>query len=421
MRLGVIADDFTGATDIAGFLVENGMKTVMFNGVGKVLHSLEMDAFVVSLKIRSCKAEEAQEKALEALSFLQESGCTQFYYKYCSTFDSTEKGNIGPVTDMLMKALHIKSTFICPALPINGRTVYQGYLFVQDQLLNESSMRFHPLNPMLDAKLQHLLEVQGNGKGGHIFHNDVVQGSKRISQVARQLEASGINYLIVDVVDDGDLNSIAEAAEAYPLVTGGSGLAMGIAHLHNRNLGRPNMAIVSFVPRKDRTVVIAGSCSKRTKEQVAYYRQKAPSFSLDEEQCLNNPEYARQVGDWVLSQNPQLLSPLVYATRSPEELEKNRKRFVGQSLELKIEQVFGELAGYLAEKGIRNFIVGGGETSGVVATALQVSSYLIGPQIDPGVSWLRSLDGTMHFVFKSGNFGSVDFFEKAQKMCHGRI
>lgn len=417
MRLGVIADDFTGATDIAGFLVEHGMKTVMFNGVGKVLPSLEVDALVVSLKIRSCKAEEAQEKALEALSFLQSAGCTQVYYKYCSTFDSTKEGNIGPVTDALMEELHTKSTFICPALPINGRTVYQGYLFVQNQLLNESSMRFHPLNPMLDAKLQRLLEVQGKGKGGHIFHSDVVQGDKRISQVARQLEASGVTYLIVDVIDDADLDSIAEACASYPLVTGGSGLAIGIAHLHTKKLGRPDKAVVSFVPRKDRDVVLSGSCSKRTNEQVSYYKHIAPSFSLDEEQCLNNPEYAQQVGDWVLSQNPQLLSPLVYATRSPEELEKNRKRFVGQPLEHKIEQVFGELAGYLAEKGIRNFIVGGGETSGVVATALQVSSYLIGPQIDPGVSWLRSLDGTMHLSFKSGNFGSVDFFEKAQKMC----
>ncbi len=428
MRLGVIADDFTGATDIAGFLVQNGMETVMFNGVPDSLPTILTDALVVSLKIRSCPVGEAVEKALGALAFLQEAGCTKFYYKYCSTFDSSREGNIGQVTDALMKALGISLTLICPALPVNGRTVYKGYLFVNDLLLSDSPMRNHPITPMLDSKLERLMEGQFKGKSEHIFSEDMAQGYgharamieqyKEKFQENEKQEQKGNHYLIVDILTEADLETIAQATEDFPLVTGGSGLALGIAHLYNKRLGRPNEEVVSFVPKKDRAVVIAGSCSAQTNAQVAFYKDKAPSLRIDEGKCLHQKGYSGELALWALAQDKAGPAPMLYATRNPEELREIQAKYGKEDVSAMIEKIIGCVTKILAFQGVKNFIVAGGETSGVVATTLGISSYLVGPQIDPGVSWVRSLDGTMHLAFKSGNFGMVDFFEKAQEMCH---
>ena len=420
MRLGVIADDFTGATDIAGFLVKNGMETAMFNGVPESVPSLLTDALVISLKIRSCPVGEAVEKALSALAFLQESGCTKFYYKYCSTFDSSKKGNIGQVTDALMEALGTSLTLICPALPINGRTVYKGYLFVNDVLLSDSPMRNHPITPMLDSKLERLMEGQFKGRSAHIFYEDMVRGGEHVRAMIERYRSAGdkTQYLIVDTLFEEDLKTIAQATEDFPLVTGGSGLALGIAHLYNRRLGRPNEEVVSFVPKRARAVVIAGSCSAQTNAQVAYYKEKAPSLRIEEEKCLHQKGYAGELALWVLAQEQDGPAPMLYATRDAAELAKIKSLYPDEDLSAMIEKIIGCVTKILAFQGVKNFIIAGGETSGVVATTLGVSSYLVGPQIDPGVSWVRSLDGTMHLAFKSGNFGMVDFFEKAQEMCH---
>ncbi len=438
MRLGVIADDFTGATDIAGFLVQNGMECVMFNGVPDSIPDTLTEALVISLKIRSCPVGEAVEKALSALAFLQDAGCTKFYYKYCSTFDSSKEGNIGQVTDALMDALGTSLTLICPALPINGRTVYKGYLFVNDLLLSDSPMRNHPITPMRDSKLERLMEGQFKGKCEHIFSEDMARGSEHVRTLVEQYKVKGKEnekekekvkedgnvqpkdnrYLIVDTLTEEDLHTIARATEDFPLVTGGSGLALGIAHLYNKSLGRPNEEVVSFVPRKDRAVIIAGSCSAQTNAQVAYYKDKAPSLRIDEGKCLHQKGYSGELALWALAQDKAGLAPMLYATRKPEELEEIQARYGNEDVSAMIEKIIGCVTRILAYQGVKNFIVAGGETSGVVATTLGVSSYLIGPQIDPGVSWVRSLDGTMHLAFKSGNFGMVDFFEKAQEMCH---
>ncbi|MDT4762203.1 3-oxo-tetronate kinase [Sphaerochaeta sp. PS] len=418
MHLGVLADDFTGATDIAGFLVKHGMATIMFNGVPEQAPAVFSDALVVSLKIRSCPVGEAVEKALSALSFLKASGCTKFYYKYCSTFDSSREGNIGQVTDALLSALGTTMTLICPALPVNGRTVYKGYLFVQDRLLGESSMKNHPITPMLDSKLERLMEGQFKGACAHIFFEDMRKGKAHVQTLIESYRQEKKNYLIVDILDEEDLETTAQATEDFPLVTGGSGLALGIAHLYNQRLGRPSHEVVSFIPKKERTVVIAGSCSAQTNAQVAYYQAKAPSMRIDEQKCLNQKGYAGELALWALSQDAEGLAPLLYATRNVEELAQSKALYQGLDLSSMIERIIGCVTKILAFNGVKNFIVAGGETSGVVATTLGVSSYLIGPQIDPGVSWVRSLDGTMHLAFKSGNFGMVDFFEKAQEMCH---
>ncbi|HKL60367.1 MAG TPA: 3-oxo-tetronate kinase [Sphaerochaeta sp.] len=440
MRLGVIADDFTGATDIAGFLVQNGMECVMFNGVPDSIPDTLTEALVVSLKIRSCPVGEAVEKALSALAFLKEAGCTKFYYKYCSTFDSSKEGNIGQVTDALMDALGTSLTLICPALPVNGRTVYKGYLFVNDLLLSDSPMRNHPITPMRDSKLERLMEGQFKGKGEHIFSEDMAQGSEHVRALVEKYKENEIekkeekkkekkkedtsiqskdnHYLIVDILTEMDLETIAQATEDFPLVTGGSGLALGIAHLYNKRLGRPNEEVVSFVPKKDRAVIIAGSCSAQTNAQVAYYKDKAPSLRIDEGKCLHQKGYSGELALWALAQDKAGPAPMLYATRNPEELREIQAKFGKEDVSAMIEKIIGCVTKILAFQGVKNFIVAGGETSGVVATTLAVSSYLVGPQIDPGVSWVRSLDGTMHLAFKSGNFGMVDFFEKAQEMCH---
>lgn len=403
MRLGVIADDFTGATDMAGFLVDNGMSTVMFNGVPATRDSEGHDAIVVSLKIRSCPVQEATNQALEALRFLVCSGCTRFYYKYCSTFDSTHEGNIGPVIDALMEHLKVSQTIICPALPVNGRTVYQGYLFVHDQLLNESGMKNHPVTPMADAKLARLMEGQGKGVCAHILYQDIAQGPEKIRQRIAEERKKGAGYLILDTLADKDLFSIAEATSDFLLLTGGSGLAVPLARQMASAKG-----FSPFVPERRKGVVIAGSCSVRTNEQVGVYKKYAPSFFLDSQECLHNNQYAQQVASWVFAQGEGDLAPLVYATTEQPDKTGN----AGPA----IEATICTLTKLLADQGIRNFIVAGGETSAVVVTALAVEGFEIGPKIDPGVPWVRSLDKAFQLVLKSGNFGEVDFFRKAQGM-----
>lgn len=415
MRLGVIADDFTGAVDIAGFLVAGGMRTVMCS---RAVQTGDCDAIVMSLKIRSIPKEQAIKQALASLTFLKECGCDRFYYKYCSTFDSTAEGNIGPVADALRQALHCSATLICPALPVNKRTVFHGYLFVNDELLSDCPMRHHPLNPMHDSKLARILSSQSPAKNGHVYHDVIKKGSDVVRQAIDGLKDEGVNNIIVDVVDDEDLTCIAEATQDFTLVTGGSGLAQGITEVWRRTEKRGGNE-AAFVVEKRKAVVIAGSCSAMMQKQVAYYKKHAPSLSIDEQACLDDPEYGKNVATWVLDHQDQDLAPLVYATRSPIELEENRKKFGDVDVSSAIEHLFARLTALLAEQGVQTFIVGGGETSGVVATTLGVDAYRIGAQIDPGVSWVRSLDGSYQLVLKSGNFGSEQFLLKAQEMYNG--
>ncbi len=416
MKLGVIADDFTGAVDIAGFLVTGGMRTLMCAKPVATGQLPETDAIVMSLKIRSIPSSEAVKEALSALAFLQEAGCDRFYYKYCSTFDSTEKGNIGPISDALRAALGLSSTLICPSLPINGRTVYHGYLFVGDQLLSDSPMRHHPLNPMKMSKLADLLAMQSPAINGHVYYNVVRKGATAVKDRIDTLEKDGVNNLIVDVINDEDLTTIAKATEDMLLVTGGSGLAQGIGVVRAESLGERGIAKPAFLSKRTKAVVIAGSCSAMMQKQVAYYKEKAKSFSIDEQACVDDPSYPETLAKWALAHQGSTLAPMVFATRSPEELQYNRERFKGVELAGIIEQVFGRMTAILAQEGVETFIVGGGETSGVVASTLGgVDAYLIGEQIDPGVSWVQSLDRKYQLVLKSGNFGCESFLEKAQE------
>ncbi|MGO2513626.1 3-oxo-tetronate kinase [Marinomonas polaris] len=414
MLLGVIADDFTGATDIAGFLVENGMRTIQVNGIPSANTEINADAVVVSLKSRSCPTEQAIEQSVAALKWLQAQGCKQFYFKYCSTFDSTAKGNIGPVTDALLDVLGEDFTIVCPALPVNGRTVFNGHLFVLGQLLSESGMRNHPVTPMTNSNLMDLMDAQSKGKTGLINYQSIERGADAIIGEFAELKAQGKRYAVVDAFTAEHLNEIGKAASSLKLVTGGSGLAAGIAKNWGEHLQDQTQAKQAGHPAKAPTVIFSGSCSVMTNKQVELYKAKAPFFTLDIEQCISNENYINEVFDWVISNANESLAPIVYATADAEKLKTIQQQYGAEASSQAVETLFSLLAIKLQDSGIRNFIVAGGETSGVVTQSLKVDSFHIGPQIAPGVPWVKAINQDLSLALKSGNFGDENFFTTAQ-------
>ncbi|MGP2516287.1 3-oxo-tetronate kinase [Yersinia enterocolitica] len=415
MRLGVIADDFTGATDIASFLVENGMSTVQINGVPDADYHVNADAAVVSLKSRSCPTATAVADSLAALAWLQAQGCQQFYFKYCSTFDSTAQGNIGPVTDALLDALGQQQTIISPALPVNGRTVYQGYLFVMGQLLAESGMRNHPVTPMTDSNLLRLMDAQARGRSGLINSTVMDQGVQAVRSQLAHLKEEGIRYVVLDSLNESHLLTQGEAVRDMVLVTGGSGLAIGLARQWAGDESHQPQATSAGAPQGKLCVVLSGSCSAMTNRQVARYAQQAPSQSVDIARCLNEPEsYAEELCAWVMENAGGPLAPLLYATAEPEVLQKIQQQWGAAASSEAVERLFGTIAHRLQQLGFQRFIVAGGETSGIVAQSLGIQAFHIGPAISPGVPWVKSTDHPVSLALKSGNFGDENFFARAQ-------
>lgn len=415
MRLGVIADDFTGATDIASFLVQNGLSTIQFNGVPENIENITAQAIVISLKSRSCAVESAIAQSLEALRWLQQQGCDRFYFKYCSTFDSTEQGNIGPVTDALLAALGETQTVISPALPVNGRTVYQGYLFVNDQLLSESGMRHHPVTPMTDSNLLRLMERQATGKAGLIPAALLDQGANAVREQLAALAAQGVNYVVLDTLHETHLLTQGEALRDMRLVTGGSGLAIGLARQWASAQPASMQAEQAGRPQGERAVVISGSCSQMTNRQVNAYRQQAPAREVEVQACLEQgAAYAEQLCDWVEANSQQPLAPLLYATADAQQLQVIQQRYGAARSSEAVEQLFAAVARELKARGWQRFIVAGGETSGVVAQSLGVTGFHIGPTISPGVPWVRDIHQPLSLALKSGNFGDEQFFTRAQ-------
>ena len=415
MLLGVIADDFTGATDIASFLVENGLSTVQLNGVPQEELPLEVQAVVISLKSRSCPAAQAVEQSLQALAWLQRQGCRQFYFKYCSTFDSTAQGNIGPVTDALLDALGESQTVISPALPVNGRTVYQGYLFVLDQLLSESGMRHHPVTPMTDSNLLRLMEAQAQGRCGLVTAAEMDRGAITVTEKLRQLAQQGIRYAVLDTLNEQHLLTQGEALKNMKLVTGGSGLAIGLA----RQWAQPGQVSpqAAGAPQGEKAVVLSGSCSIMTNQQVARYRQQAAARAIDVARCLNDDDraaYVTELTDWVQQQANGPLAPLLYATAEPETLQQVQQQYGMAAASQAVESLFAGVVEQLRQQGFNRFIVAGGETSGVVTQALGIGGFHIGPCISPGVPWVRAIEQPVSLALKSGNFGDENFFARAQ-------
>ncbi|WP_136440482.1 3-oxo-tetronate kinase [Pacificoceanicola onchidii] len=397
MKIGVIADDFTGASDIALTLAEAGMRVAQFNGVPEGDAAAGLDAGVVALKSRTAPVQEAVAESLAACDWLLGQGAAQIVSKVCSTFDSTEAGNIGPVLDALADKLGAGAVPVCPAFPENGRSVYQGHLFVADRLLNESGMEDHPLTPMKDADIRRVLAAQTTRPVGHVAAGTVLAGADAIRAAMPQT-----GFVIVDAITDENLIEIGRAARGMPLLCGGSGIALGLPG--NFGLG-PRQPAWHAAPGKG--VVLSGSCSRATRGQVARYLQDAPSREVTAQEAVDGSIDIAALADWVLAQER---APLVYSSADPEVVRAAQAAFGRTRAADAIEAVFSELAATLVARGLTRLVVAGGETSGAVTTALGLTSLTIGPRAAPGVP-LVSAKG-IALALKSGNFGGPDFFRE---------
>ena len=416
--LGCIADDFTGGTDLAGMLVKAGMRTVQMIGVPQEPIGDDIDAVVIALKSRTTPAAEAIEESLAALAWLQQAGCKQVYFKYCSTFDSTAKGNIGPVAEALMDALGSKFTIACPAFPANGRTIYKGNLFVGDQLLSESGMRNHPLTPMSDANLVRVLQAQIKGKVGLAEYSTVQKGEAAVRERFAALQADGCNFAVVDALSNDDLMSIGAACAQMPLVTAGSGIALGLPQNFRRaGLLADDLVADTLPPTGGLRAVISGSCSIATQGQVAAMRAAHPSFNVDPFELAHGSDVVGAALAWA-AEHIKAGPVLIYATATPEAVKAVQAQLGVEKAGSLVEDAFAAIAQGLVGLGVGQLIVAGGETSGAVVKALGVSGLRIGPEIDPGVPWTVGIthDAStrpLALALKSGNFGTPDFFLKA--------
>jgi uncharacterized protein YgbK (DUF1537 family) len=417
--LGCIADDFTGATDLANMLVRGGMRAVQTIGIPSSNTEIEADALIVALKSRTIPAADAIAQSLAALEWLREQGCQQFLFKYCSTFDSTDGGNIGPVADALLDALGDDFTIACPAFPENGRTIYRGYLFVGDVLLNESGMRNHPLTPMSDPNLVRVLQRQTKSKVGLIAYDVIAKGAQSVREKIVALKSEGVRLAIADAVSDADLYVLGEACAELKLITGGSGIALGLPHNFRAVNALAEARHASELPViAGRSVVLAGSASKATNEQVALWRETHPSFRIDPLALSRGESVVERALAYAAEHSPQAV--LIYATSTPDEVRAVQKELGVDEAGHLVEQALATIASKLRDTGVRKFVVAGGETSGAVVQALGVKSLRIGAQIDPGVPATQSIgDQPLGLALKSGNFGTKDFFVKALKALDG--
>jgi uncharacterized protein YgbK (DUF1537 family) len=422
MLLGAIADDFTGATDLCSMLVRGGMRTVQVIGVPSPDQAPpDADAVVVALKSRTAPARQAVEESLAALRWLQAAGARQYFFKYCSTFDSTDQGNIGPVADALINALDCGFALACPAFPTNARTVYQGHLFVGTSLLNESGMENHPLTPMTDANLVRVLSRQADGAVGLVNFATVDQGANAIRDAMTRLKEQGRRYAIVDAITDAHLMAIGQAAESHALITGGSGVAMGLpANFRRAGLLSEQDDSAALPPLDGACAVVAGSCSRATLAQLGYARSHVPVFDLDP---LGTPD-AAALSDaalrWALDKIGD--KPVVIAASAPpDSVALLQSRLGREQAGALIEEAIARIAAGLVEGGVRRMVVAGGETSGAVVGRLGVRSLRIGGEIDPGVPWTYASGSgpDLLLALKSGNFGATDFFLKAFRVLEG--
>ena len=413
IQLGCIADDFTGATDLANNLVRSGMRVVQTIGVPSGPLNAEVDAVVVALKSRTIPAAEAVAQSLDALRWLQAQGAEQIYFKYCSTFDSTPEGNIGPVTEALMDALGTAFTIATPAFPDNGRTVFKGYLFAGNVLLNESGMQNHPLTPMTDPNLVRVMQAQTKRPVGLLDHTVVARGPQAIRERMAALQADGVGVAVVDATSNDDLLRLGPALKGMPLVTAGSGVAIGLA----ANWGlAPSSTASQLPPAQGLRAIVSGSCSQATNRQVAHFKaQGGSALALDPMQLTSDTDaLVAQVMAWakpLLTQGPVL----VYSTAEPEAVKAIQARLGVAEAGALVEHALAAVARALAQAGVQQLVVAGGETSGACVQALGISQLQIGPQIDPGVPWCHAHGdaGPLHLTLKSGNFGTEDFFTKA--------
>jgi 3-dehydrotetronate 4-kinase len=399
-------------------LVQAGMDTLLTIGV-PAAHTdpgaaIDADAVVVALKSRTVAAADAVRDALAALEHLRNAGCRRFYFKVCSTFDSTPRGNIGPVAEALMTALGADVAIACPAFPENGRSVYRGHLFVGDLLLSDSGMKDHPLTPMTDANLVRWLQAQTALRVGLLRHDAVGAGAAAVAARLDALRADGVRIAIADAIDDADLRTLGAACADLPLLIAGSGLALGLpAAYAARGWLRADAQAARLPAVGGHAAVLSGSCSTATNAQVqAWLRDGRPAWRIDALQLAAGAPLAAQALAWAetrLAQGPVL----VYATASADEVKTTQQQLGAERAGALVEQCLATIATGLHERGVRRLVVAGGETSGAVVQALQVQRLRVGAPIDPGVPWTRAEGRPLLLALKSGNFGSVDFFAKA--------
>lgn len=418
MLLGAIADDLTGATDLALMLSREGMRTIQTVGVPPADFDLsDVDAVVVALKSRTNPAEMAIAMSLEALRWLKTAGARQIIFKYCSTFDSTPKGNIGPVTDALARELGTDLTIVCPAFPANRRTIYKGHLFVADQLLSDSPMRHHPLTPMTDSSLVRLMAAQSKLQVGLVSHENVAKGAESVRAAFDEARRRGDGVVVVDAITDQDLRVIGEAVAEFPLITGGSGIAIGLPENFRRaGLLRRDITAGQFEPPDGRAAILAGSCSEATRGQIkAAIEAGMSTLKLDPVDIAQGRMDVDEAIRWALAQEGV---PLIYSSADPKDVLAAQESLGQEKAGEIVEQFLAKTAIGLRENGVRRLIVAGGETSGAVVGALAPSALFIGREIDPGVPWTLTMgDGApMALALKSGNFGTADFFLKAWEL-----
>ena len=416
MILGCIADDFTGASDLANTLAREGMRTVQVNGVpeGEPEGLGGVEAAVVALKTRSIPARDAVSESRRALDWLRARGCRQILFKYCSTFDSTPEGNIGPVAEALAEALDAESAVFCPAFPGAGRTIYQGHLFVQDRLLSESGMEAHPLNPMTDPDLRRWLARQTRREVGHVPLAAVAEGPAAVAARIAAEAAAGRPFVIVDAITDKDLRILGAALEGAALVTGGSGVAIGLPEGFRRQ-GLLSGIDTPWEGAKGPGAVLSGSCSNATRAQVAAYRGRAPALEIEADAVMAGETTGESVADWMLQRLDA--APLAFSSAEPAEVAAAQARHGREPLARALEATFAGAAARLVAGGVERLVVAGGETSGAVVEALKPPVFEIGPEIAPGVPALRA--GGLALALKSGNFGAEAFFGEALDVLGG--
>ena len=424
VQLGCIADDFTGATDLANNLVRAGMRVVQTIGVPTAPLADAADAVVVALKSRTIAPAEAVAHSLAACRWLRAQAASQIYFKVCSTFDSTAQGNIGPVSEALMDELQAPFCVVTPAFPENGRTVFKGHLFVGDQLLSDSSMRLHPLTPMTDANLVRVLQAQLNlargRKVGLIERATVATGATAVRERIGVLQAQGVTLAIADAVDNADLWHLAEALKGALLMTAGSGLAIGLP----AQFGIQPAAEAARLPAASGArAIVSGSCSAATQAQVAAFRQTGgEAFEVEALRIASGSDVAAEAMAWALPRLPR--DPvLVYATAAPEAVREVQQRLGVEQAGALVEDTLARVARGLVELGVAQLVVAGGETAGACVQALGITQMRIGPQIDPGVPWCHAASPAapasgLHLALKSGNFGGIDFFTRAFAALH---
>ena len=418
LALGCIADDYTGASDLANTLTRCGLRTVQTIGVpASDLALPEVDAVVVSLKSRSIEAGLAVTRSRAAEKWMRGRGASHVLFKICSTFDSTDAGNIGPVMDALRADSAGAIVLVTPAFPETGRTVYQGNLFVGSVPLNESPLKDHPLNPMHDSNLVRVLARQSKTKIGLVDLADIARGPDAVRARLADLAAKGFGAAIADAVFARDLETIGAVALDHRLSVGASGIGLGLARalVASGRVKPIEPSAIADAPVGGPAACLAGSCSQATLQQIANAERKMPVLHLDSEKVVTGKTEAQRALDWAnehLGKGPVLIA----SSATPDQVAALQARHGRDAAGHAIEQAMADIAQGLVLSGVRRLVVAGGETSGAVVDRLRIPGFLVGAEIAAGVPVLRAVgakEGAMLLALKSGNFGGPEFFSDA--------